>query len=106
MGRLPQHGLPSGAMSTPGIQTSEPRATKEECGNLTPVPLSRPQKYILNNAIYITVQTILTTSAWHPGIQQMSVTSYTHNYLKDVRTSKSFLSIFMLAVKNINAAST
>ena len=39
VGRLPQHGVPSGAMSAPGIQTSEPRATEVECAQLTGVQL-------------------------------------------------------------------
>ena len=43
MGRLPQHGLPNGAMSTPGIRTSEPRAAEVERENLTAMPLGQPQ---------------------------------------------------------------
>ena len=41
-GLLPQHGLTSGVMSTPGIRTSEPQAVEVECANLTTVPLGRP----------------------------------------------------------------
>ena len=37
------HGLPSGAMSTSGIQTGEPRAAEAECVHLTAVPPGRPQ---------------------------------------------------------------
>ena len=37
-----QHGLPSGAMSTPGIQTGEPQATKAEHAHLTAAPPGRP----------------------------------------------------------------
>ena len=42
MGCLPQHGLPRGATSAPGIQTGEPWAAKAEHGSLTTVPLGRP----------------------------------------------------------------
>ena len=41
MGRLPQNGLPSSAMSTPGIQTGEPRAIEAECVNLTAASLGQ-----------------------------------------------------------------
>ena len=34
--------LPSGAMSTPRIQTSEPQAAEAECANLTTAPLGWP----------------------------------------------------------------
>ena len=44
MGRLPQHGLISGAMSAPGIRTGEPGAAEVERVNLTTVPLGRPRK--------------------------------------------------------------
>ena len=44
MGRLPQHGLPSGAMSAPGIQTSEPRAAEAERAHLTTAPLGHPSQ--------------------------------------------------------------
>lgn len=57
--------------------------------------------------IYITVQTLLSMSAWNAGVQQMLVYSksnQTHYYLKHVRTSKCFLSMFTLALKNTNAA--
>ena len=30
VGRLPQHGVPSGAMSAPGIRTGEPRAAEKQ----------------------------------------------------------------------------
>ena len=43
MGRLPQHGVPSGAVSAPGIRTGEPRANKAEGANLTTVPPDWPQ---------------------------------------------------------------
>ena len=42
MGRLPQHGMPGGAMSAPRIQTSEPRATEAERVHLTAVPPGQP----------------------------------------------------------------
>ena len=42
MGRLPQHGVPSGAMSAAGIQTSEPRAAKAERVHLTAAPPGQP----------------------------------------------------------------
>ena len=34
VGRLPQHGVPSSAMSAPGIRTGEPRATENQNGAL------------------------------------------------------------------------
>ena len=46
MGRLLQHGLPSGAMSTPGIRTSEPRAAEVERVHLTTAPPGWPPKLI------------------------------------------------------------
>ena len=42
MGRLPQHGLPSGAMSAPGVQTGEPQAAEAERSYLTAVPPGQP----------------------------------------------------------------
>ena len=42
MGRLPQHGLPSGARSAPRIRTGEPRAAEAERAHLTAVPLAGP----------------------------------------------------------------
>ena len=42
MGCLPQHSLPNGAMSTPGIRTAEPQAAKVERGNLTAAPPGQP----------------------------------------------------------------
>ena len=42
-GCLPQHGLPSGAMSIPGIRTGEPRAAKAERAHLTTAPPGQPQ---------------------------------------------------------------
>ena len=40
--------LPSGAMSAPRIQTGESRAAEAEHANLTPAPLSRPQKELVS----------------------------------------------------------
>ena len=45
MGRLPQHGVPSGAMSTPGIQPSEPQAAEVERAHLTAAPPGRPPAF-------------------------------------------------------------
>ena len=42
MGHLPQHGLPSGAVSAPRIWTSKPQATEAEHAHLTTVPLDQP----------------------------------------------------------------
>ena len=42
VGRLPQHGLPRGAMSAPGIRTGEPRAAEAERVNLIAAPPGRP----------------------------------------------------------------
>ena len=42
VGCLPQHGLTSGAMSAPGIRTSEPCATKVESAHLTAAPPGWP----------------------------------------------------------------
>ena len=39
---LPQHGLPSSAMSALGIRASEPRAAEAEHAHLTAVPPGRP----------------------------------------------------------------
>ena len=41
VGRLPQHGLPSSAMSAPRMRTGEPQATEGECANLTAAPLGQ-----------------------------------------------------------------
>ena len=46
MGRLPQHGVPSGATSTLGVRTGEPRAAEEECVHLIAAPPSQPLKEI------------------------------------------------------------
>src|SRR3712207_7746352 len=43
VGCLPQHGLPNGAVSAPGIRTSKPRAAEAECAHLTAVPPGRPR---------------------------------------------------------------
>ena len=48
MGCLSQHGLPSGAVSTPEIRTSEPQATKAEGAQLTAPPLDGPRAYLLS----------------------------------------------------------
>ena len=50
VGRLPQHGVPSGAMSAPGIWTGKPRATEAECANLTTAPVGRP------GAVFLTLK--------------------------------------------------
>uniref|UniRef100_A0A9L0SS17 TPD52 like 2 n=1 Tax=Equus caballus TaxID=9796 RepID=A0A9L0SS17_HORSE len=42
VGCLPQHGLPSSAMSAPWIRTGEPRATKAERAHLTAASLGQP----------------------------------------------------------------
>ena len=47
MGHLPQHGLPSGAMSTPGIRTCEPWAPEAERANSTAVPPGLPQSTLV-----------------------------------------------------------
>ena len=47
MGRLPQHGLPSSAMSAPGIRTGEPQTAEAEDANLTAVPLGWPPDHCL-----------------------------------------------------------
>ena len=44
MGRLPQHGLMSGAMSAPGIQIGGPQAAKVECAYLTAMPWAGPKR--------------------------------------------------------------
>ena len=46
VGRLPQHGLPSSAMSAPGIWTGEPRAAEVECTHLTTARPGRPLSYL------------------------------------------------------------
>ena len=51
MGRLPQHGLTTGAMSAPGIRTSEPRAAEVECSHLTAAPPGWSLIYCLNTGI-------------------------------------------------------
>ena len=50
MGRLPQHGVPSGAISAPGIRTSEPwaaeaRAAEAQRVYLNAVLLGRPLNF-------------------------------------------------------------
>ena len=42
MGHLPQHGLMSGLMSAPGIQTGKPKAAKVKCAHLTTVLPGQP----------------------------------------------------------------
>ena len=42
MGRLPQHVVPSGAMSKPGIRTGKPQAAKAERAHLIAAPLGQP----------------------------------------------------------------
>ena len=44
MGRLPQHGVPSGATATPRIRTSEPQAAEAERAHLTAAPPGRPHE--------------------------------------------------------------
>ena len=46
VGCLPQHGVPSGAMSAPGIRTCEPRAAEAECVHLTAVPPGRHLNFL------------------------------------------------------------
>ena len=54
VGRLPQHGLPSSAMSAPGIQTSEPWATEAERAHLTAAPLGQPlMDFVMLNRSWI-----------------------------------------------------
>ena len=53
MGRLPQHGLPSGATSAPGIPTGEPQAAEAERAHLTAVRRGRPHPRMnFNNASF------------------------------------------------------
>ena len=49
MGRLPQDGLPSGAMSTPGIRAGEPWAAEAERVCLTTVQPGRPPEELFFN---------------------------------------------------------
>ncbi|XP_070349444.1 sodium-coupled neutral amino acid transporter 3 isoform X3 [Equus asinus] len=44
VGRLPQHGLPRGDMSTPGIRTGKPQAAEVERANLTAAPPGWPHR--------------------------------------------------------------
>ena len=44
VGHLPQHGLTSGAMSAPGMQTGKPRAAGVERANLTTAPPAGPHQ--------------------------------------------------------------
>ena len=53
MGRLPQHGLPSGAMSTPGIRPGEPQAAEVKCANLTAEPPAGPDSVQFNRQLLI-----------------------------------------------------
>ena len=64
MGRLPQHSLPSGAMSAPGIRTSEPRAAEAEHEHLTAAPLGVPKifKIIHSRSVYFSLTDILLLS--------------------------------------------
>ena len=48
-GHLPQHDLPSGAMSSPGIQASKPWAAEAERGHLTAALTGRPQNFYFFN---------------------------------------------------------
>ena len=60
MGRLPRHGLPSDAMSTPGIQIGEPWATEAERVHLTAAPLGQPQaSCFLTYVILVVLMTML-----------------------------------------------
>ena len=45
MGHLPQHGLPSSAVSAPGIRTGEPWAAEAEHVHLTAAPLGPDMPY-------------------------------------------------------------
>ena len=45
-GMQPQHGLMSGARSTPEIRTYKPWAAKPQCTNLTTMPLGWPSRYV------------------------------------------------------------
>ena len=45
VGCLPQHGMTSIVMSTPGIRTGEPRAAGAECAHLTTEPPGQPLSY-------------------------------------------------------------
>ena len=51
MGCLPQHGLTSGAMSPPRIQTRKPRAAESQHANLTCAPLGQPRQQFLNASL-------------------------------------------------------
>ena len=51
MGRLPQHGLPSGVMSAPRIQTSKPHATEVEHAHLTAAPPGQTLSVLLFNML-------------------------------------------------------
>ena len=47
MVRLPQDGMPSGAMSASGIQNDEPWATEAECVHLTAAPPGQPLNFLV-----------------------------------------------------------
>ena len=51
MGRLPQHGLPSGAMSAPRIRTGKPWAAKVETVHLTAEPPGWPSDFGMSNGL-------------------------------------------------------
>ena len=59
MGRLQQHGLPSGAMSIPGIRAGEPQAAEVKRVHLTAEPLGWPLWCSLNVVYLITFNFIL-----------------------------------------------
>ena len=73
MGRLPQHGLPSGAMSAPGIQASEPRAAEVECGNLTAAPRGWPQitTFLMVGFVCLVLSPVLAEYLTSTGAQQI-----------------------------------
>ena len=60
MGCLPQHGLPSGAMSAPGIQTGKPRDADAEHVHLTALPPGQP----LSKFYWFTMIVICNTSGF------------------------------------------
>ena len=69
MGRLPQHGLPIGATSAPGIRTGEPRAAEAERAHLTAAPPGQPRPIfflllVLNNLIIVCLGLLQVSHAW------------------------------------------
>ena len=91
MGRLPQHGLPSSAVSTPGIRTGEPWAAEAELVNLIAAPQGQTPDILYT--IFATIHLSLLCFLKDPTVELPGLSAPALQYFNFITIARSFLSV-------------